>query len=103
MSNISTGYAVIPGNGGSGGISPNTFGSAVGNDIDLGSGGAGAGGGGRSFIAGLQGSKGGNGGGMVMLVASDTLLVTGSITATGENGLNGGKGGDGGVTAKCCF
>ncbi|MDP1801794.1 MAG: T9SS type A sorting domain-containing protein [Bacteroidota bacterium] len=100
--NVSTGYAVIPGNGGSGGVALNNVGTPTGNDIDLGSGGAGAGGGGRSFIAGLQGSKGGNGGGMVMLVASDTLLISGSITATGENGLNGGKGGDGGVTAKCC-
>ncbi len=100
--NVSTAYAVIPGNGGAGGVALNSVGSATGNDIDLGSGGAGAGGGGRSFIAGIQGSKGGNGGGMVMLVASDTLLISGSITAAGENGLNGGKGGDGGVTAKCC-
>lgn len=100
--NVSTGYAVIPGNGGNGGVAVNSIGSATGNDIDLGSGGAGAGGGGRSFVAGLQGGKGGNGGGLVKLVASDTLLIAGLITSNGENGLNGGKGGDGGVTTKCC-
>jgi len=100
--NVSTGYAVIPGNGGLGGAAVNPIGSATGNDIDLGSGGAGAGGGGRSFVAGLPGGKGGNGGGMVKLTATDTLLISGSIHAIGENGLNGGKGGDGGVTAKCC-
>jgi hypothetical protein len=100
--NVSTGYAVIPGNGGAGGVALNAIGSPTGNDIDLGAGGAGAGGGGRSFIAGMQGNKGGNGGGLVKLVASDTLLITGLITAAGENGLTGGKGGDGGVTIKCC-
>jgi hypothetical protein len=100
--NVSTGYAVIPGNGGIGGVALNSIGSATGNDIDLGSGGAGAGGGGRSYIAGLQGSKGGNGGGLIKLVANDTLSITGLITSSGENGLAGGKGGDGGVTAKCC-
>lgn len=100
--NVSVAYAVIPGNGGNGGVAVNSIGSSTGNDIELGSGGAGAGGGGRSYITGLQGNKGGNGGGLIKLVATDTLLVSGSITATGENGLNGGKGGDGGVTAKCC-
>lgn len=100
--NVSTGYAVIPGNGGLGGVSLNPIGSSTGNDIDLGSGGAGAGGGGRSFIAGLQGNKGGNGGGLVILIASDTLSVSGIIAVSGENGSVGGKGGDGGVTAKCC-
>ena len=100
--NVSTGYAVIPGSGGVGGVALNSIGTGTGNDIDLGSGGAGSGGGGRSYIAGLQGGKGGNGGGLIKLVANDTLVITGLITASGENGLAGGKGGDGGVTAKCC-
>ncbi|MEO6303360.1 MAG: hypothetical protein ABIP51_09305, partial [Bacteroidia bacterium] len=100
--NVSTGFAVVPGIGGIGGITPNAYGSATGNDIDMGSGGAGAGGGGRSYVAGIQGGKGGNGGGQVTLIANDTLSISGSISSTGENGANGGKGGDGGVSPKCC-
>ena len=100
--NVSAGFPVVPGNGGAGGIAPAIYGSPIGNDIDMGSGGAGAGGGGRSFITGISGNKGGDGGGMIKLTATDTLLISGSISANGANGLTGGKGGDGGVTVKCC-
>lgn len=100
--NVSTGYPVVNGPGGTAGISGSVYGSAGSNDIDLGSGGAGAGGGGRSLLIGGNGGKGGNGGGMVKIVVQDTLIISGTISANGSNGIIGGTGGDGGVTAKCC-
>ncbi len=100
--NVSTGFAVVQGTGGLGGTAAAIYGTSGGTEIDLGSGGAGAGGGARSFALGLNGNKGGNGGGMVKIVVQDTLILNGTISANGSNGLNGGNGGDGGVTAKCC-
>jgi len=100
--NVSTGFPVVNGLGGSGGVSASTYGTANGNDIDLGSGAGGSGGGARSYVVGGNGGKGGNGGGMVRIVVQDTLIITGTISANGTNGLVGGLGGDGGVTAKCC-
>jgi len=100
--NVSTGFPVVGGNGGTGGNSGASYGSLTGEDIDLGSGGAGAGGGGRSYDVGLGGSDGGNGGGAIILVAQDSLAVTGSISANGENGISGGNAGNGGTSPKCC-
>lgn len=100
--NVSPAFAVVPGTGGNGGVSSNTIGTISGNDIDMGSGGGGSGGGGRSLVAGLQGNKGGDGGGLIILSAVDSLVVSGNISANGSNGQNGGKGGDGGVSPKCC-
>lgn len=100
--NVSTGFPVVSGTAGIGGVAGSTYGTSNGSDIDLGSGGAGAGGGARSLVVGGNGGKGGNGGGMVKIVVQDTLIVTGTIYANGSNGLVGGLGGDGGVTAKCC-
>jgi hypothetical protein len=73
-------------------------------DIDAGSGGGGSGGGGRSYNAGLNGSSGGAGGGMIMLVANDSLIVGANalLSVAGENGNAGGTGGDGGASSKCC-
>ncbi|MBI3519932.1 MAG: T9SS type A sorting domain-containing protein, partial [Bacteroidetes bacterium] len=73
-----------------------------GTDIDMGSGGAGGGGGGRSYDVGLSGGKGGNGGGLVQLVATDSIKITGKISANGENGGNGGDAGNGGISPNCC-
>lgn len=100
--NISTGFPVVGGSGGNGGNSGAAYGSLSGEDIDLGSGGAGAGGGGRSYDTGLGGSDGGNGGGAIILIAEDSLSVTGTISAKGENGISGGSGGNGGTSPKCC-
>lgn len=100
--NVSTGFVVVQGTGGTGGNAGPNYGTISGSDIDLGSGGAGAGGGGKSYINGNNGSKGGNGGGMVKLFATDTLIITGVISANGSTGLNGGSGGDGGQSPKCC-
>jgi Secretion system C-terminal sorting domain len=100
--NVSTGFPVVGGNGGNGGAAGAVYGSLSGEDIDLGSGGAGAGGGGRSYDSGLGGSDGGNGGGAIILIAEDSLSVTGSISAKGENGTSGGNGGNGGTSPKCC-
>lgn len=101
---VSTGFIVVAGQGGAGGNSGTTYGTQYGTDISIGSGGGGAGGGGRSYSAGLAGSTGGAGGGMVRLVASDTLRITASasIHVNGETGQNGGNGGSGGVSPKCC-
>lgn len=95
-------YTPIGGIGGLGGNSGTTYGTLNGTDIDLGSGGAGAGGGGRSFYVGGNGLSGGNGGGMVKLVATDSLIVTGTITANGEDGKAGGNGGSGDQSPDCC-
>lgn len=99
---FSPAYSPLGGTGGLGGAASSVYGTANGNDIDLGSGGAGAGGGGRSYYVGEAGLRGGNGGGMVKLVASDTLIVTGTITANGEDGKQGGKGGNGDQSPDCC-
>lgn len=99
---FSSAYTPLAGNGGMGGSTSTTYGTISGTDIDLGSGGGGAGGGGRSYYAGEAGLKGGNGGGMVKLVASDTLIVTGIISVNGENGKQGGKGGNGDKSPDCC-
>jgi Secretion system C-terminal sorting domain len=98
----SNAYTPIGGIGGMGGNSGSTYGTSAGADIDLGSGGAGAGGGGRSFYVGENGGQGGDGGGMIKLVATDTLIITGTLSANGEDGGAGGKGGNGDKTADCC-
>lgn len=100
--NISNAYNVVGGNGGTGGNSGSIYGTDTGLDIDLGSGGAGGGGGGRSYSIGMQGGYGGAGGGLIILEASDSLIITGIITANGDNGAPGGNGGNGGETPKCC-
>lgn len=100
--NVSTGYVVVAGTGGAGGNKGAVYGTANGADIDLGSGGAGAGGGGCAFDVGLAGGKGGNGGGLVKLVATDSIKVIGEIYVNGENGINGGNAGNGGVSPNCC-
>lgn len=99
---FSTAYTPIAGIGGLGGSTTSVYGSLNGTDIDLGSGGAGAGGGGRSFYVGLNGLAGGDGGGTIKLVATDSLIITGNISASGENGIAGGNGGNGDKTADCC-
>ena len=99
---ISNAYPVEAGTGGNGGTNSTVYGTASGYDIDLGSGGAGAGGGGRSFNEGVNGSRGGNGGGMIYLKAQQDLTVTGSLLVNGESGLAGGKGGNGDATSDCC-
>lgn len=100
--NVSTGYVVFAGSGGVGGNAGTLYGTAAGNDIDLGSGGAGGGGGGRSYDVGLAGGKGGNGGGLVQLIAADTLKISGKILVNGENGGIGGNAGNGGISPNCC-
>lgn len=102
--NISVAYTVLMGQGGAGGSAGTVYGSQYGMDIDLGSGGAGAGGGGRSYSSGLNGNRGGAGGGMVKLTASDSLIIasTAVISVKGEDGFNGGNGGSGGVSPLCC-
>lgn len=99
---FSSAYTPIAGMGGFGGNAGSTYGTATGTDIDLGSGGAGAGGGGRSFYVGENGGAGGNGGGMIKLVATDTLIVTGTLSVNGQDGAAGGKGGNGDRTSDCC-
>lgn len=99
---VSSGFTVLAGNGGTGGLKGTPYGTAAGTDIDLGSGGAGAGGGGRAFDLGLVGNNGGSGGGMVKLFATDTLIVSGFISVNGKNGLLGGGAGNGGQSPKCC-
>lgn len=99
---VSPAYAVLGGTGGLGGNAGLTYGTSNGPDIDPGSGGAGAGGGGRSYNQGTPGNRGGNGGGAIELNAQDSLIVTGTILANGEDGLAGGNGGNGDQTADCC-
>lgn len=99
---ISNAYPVVGGNAGIGGANGTIYGTDNGLDIDLGSGGAGGGGGGRSFSVGTQGGNGGAGGGLIILEASDSLIITGTITANGDNGGAGGNGGNGGESPKCC-
>ena len=100
---ISNAYPVEAGTGGNGGSASTIYGTATGYDINLGSGGAGAGGGGRSFNEGVDGGRGGKGGGMIFLKAQQDLIVTGSLLVNGENGLAGGKGGNGDATTDCCL
>lgn len=99
---VSNAYPVVGGTGGNGGANGAIYGTDNGLDIELGSGGAGGGGGGRSFTVGSQGGNGGAGGGLIILEASDSLIITGTITANGENGGAGGNGGNGGESPKCC-
>ncbi len=99
---FSTAYTPIAGIGGPGGTTGATYGTLNGTDIDLGSGGAGAGGGGRSFYVGENGLPGGNGGGLIQLIATDSLIISGNISANGENGQAGGKGGNGDESPDCC-
>ncbi len=99
---VSGQYTVLPGTGGNGGNAGTPYGTQYEEDIDLGSGGAGSGGGGRSYDAGMTGLRGGNGGGLVVLVAEDELQVSGSVSVNGENGKLGGNAGSGGATDKCC-
>lgn len=101
---VSPAFVVVKGTGGTGGMNGAVYGTQSGVDIDAGSGGSGSGGGGRSYSAGLQGGSGGAGGGMIMLMATDTLLVSASsvLSVNGENGNTGGIGGDGGASTKCC-
>jgi len=99
---FSAAYTPIAGIGGIGGNTGTAYGTVSGADIDLGSGGAGAGGGGRSFYVGENGGQGGDGGGMIKLVATDTLIITGTLSANGEDGGAGGKGGNGDKTSDCC-
>ncbi|GEM_PF-691016 len=104
---ISNAYAVNAGYGKSGGAPGVTYGTDDQMDIDLGSGGGGAGGGGRSYSQGTSGFTGGDGGGLVLLMAyTDSLIVEGLISANGDNGAAGGDGGDGGTgqssNTGCC-
>ncbi len=100
--NVSTGFVVMGGNGGTGGNPGTVYGTFSGNDIDAGSGGAGSGGGGRSYETGLAGNAGGSGGAMITLNATDILVVSGIISVNGEDGKNGGNAGNGGESPKCC-
>jgi hypothetical protein len=107
QSNVAVSNAFLPlaGNGGSGGSAGVIYGTAGGNDIDLGSGGGGAGGGALSFAFGAPGATGGSGGGQIKIVVQDTLIVSGNISANGAVGGIGGFGGNGGVaggTSGCC-
>jgi hypothetical protein len=99
---VSSAYPVVGGTAGTGGSAGSVYGTLGGMDIQLGSGGSGAGGGGRSFDNGLGGGNGGAGGGLIILRASASLNVTGTITANGAIGQAGGQGGNGGATSKCC-
>lgn len=100
--NVSNQHPIVAGNGGNGGANGAIVGTESGPDIDLGSGGAGAGGGGRSYASGQNASKGGNGGGLVILEATNDIEITGTITVNGQNGAAGGNGGRGDATPKCC-
>lgn len=99
---VSPQYTILNGQGGMGGSFGTVYGTSTGTDIDLGSGGAGAGGGGRSYESGLDGLRGGNGGGLVILKATDDLQIEGDISVNGEDGKVGGHAGNGGATSKCC-
>lgn len=99
---FSNAYTPIAGIGGIGGNIGTSYGTINGTDIDLGSGGAGGGGGGRSFYVGENGAQGGHGGGMIKLNASDSLVVSGTLSVNGQNGGAGGKGGNGDRTSDCC-
>jgi len=99
---ISNPSSVVAGVGGIGGASGSVYGTAIGRDITLGSGGAGAGGGGRSFGLGSDGAVGGKGGGMVFLKGTIDVQIMGAISVKGANGGNGGNGGNGDATTDCC-
>lgn len=78
--------------GGAGGVS---YGSASATSLTIGSGGGG-GGFGYPYGSGTQsGSRGGDGGGIVVISAK-TITIDGEISANGENGVNGGGWGAGG-------
>ena len=95
-------YPVVGGSGGNGGASSPVYGTATERDIDLGSGGAGSGAGGRSYYLGTSGSAGGTGGGMVFLKGDSSVLVSGTILVSGQDGQDGGNGGGGDATLDCC-
>lgn len=97
-----TSYSVTKGLGGNGGSINTIYGTANGQDIDLGSGGAGAGGGGKSYHNGTGGNTGGNGGGAIILEGTDSLIIIGNLFTNGINGGNGGNGGNGDKTQDCC-
>ena len=104
---ISNAYAVNAGYGKSGGIYGIVYGTISQYDISIGSGGGGAGGGGRSYDLGGSGNDGGSGGGLVLLNAyTDSLIITGEISANGIFGGFGGFGGSGGIgqsgSTGCC-
>lgn len=99
---IESSYNIVAGAGGNGGGSSSVYGTTNGWDIQKGSGGAGAGGGGRSHYLGTAGDKGGNGGGLVFLKATNHIHISGSISVNGENGSHGGAGGSGDATSDCC-
>ena len=99
---ISTCSSPTAGPAGSGGGAGAAYGTTTGNDIDMGSGGAGASGGGKSFYDGANGNAGGTGGGKIVLNATGTLTVAGTISAQGSVGGSGGNGGSGGKTSRCC-
>lgn len=92
----------VAGNGGNGGIVSAGYGTATGNDWDLGSGGGGAAGGGRGYFPAQNGENGGNGGGAIKLISQKGLYISGDVLADGALGGKGGDGGDGGESARCC-
>ncbi len=98
---IEDSYAAVAGAGGIGGMQSSSYGSLSGRDIALGSGGAGAGGGARSFYLGSDGFAGGNGGGLVYLMANN-VTISGNIMMNGQDGSYGGNGGSGDATEDCC-
>ncbi|MCG3167231.1 MAG: hypothetical protein POELPBGB_03017 [Bacteroidia bacterium] len=99
---LSTCSTPTAGTAGTGGTAGTAYGTTTGNDIDMGSGGAGASGGGKSYNNGANGGAGGTGGGKIVLNASETLTVAGTLSAQGSVGGNGGNGGAGGKTGRCC-
>jgi len=99
---VSSQYPILAGIGGLGGVYGNTYGTENEDDIALGSGGGGSGGGGRSYETGLNGLRGGNGGGLIILNADDDLQIEGVISVNGEDGKLGGHAGSGGESSKCC-
>lgn len=100
---VATCSSPVAGTAGPGGGAGIVYGTNIGTDIDLGSGGAGAGGGGKSAGNGGNGGDGGNGGAKIQLVSTGALTIAGNITAMGGNGGAGGNGGNGGITNdRCC-
>ncbi|PLW93433.1 MAG: hypothetical protein C0592_06155 [Marinilabiliales bacterium] len=89
-----SGFSVADGGDyGPGGTAASSFGTETGSDISWGSGGGGAGGGGGGYNYGTVGGFGGHGGGMVSLIASYKLIMSGTIHCNGEAGGDGGNGG----------
>jgi len=99
---VSSAFGVLAGAGGTGGNGGSVYGTSMGNDIEIGSGGSGAGGGGRSFLIAVPGGNGGAGGGMILLNATDSMFIPGTLSVNGQNGEAGGNGSDGGGSPDCC-